>query len=981
MKKIPILVIFLCISITVLNAQNSSPSIRVLDSLAALAYKDADFLNATLYAEQSVALAATKYGKEDTLYTKGLMTWGSYLQQIGKYDTAKTLYFEALKRNQTILPPKHPLLLTNKQYISNVFFRTGPVETTEKYLKEVRDLTLEQYGMESIETISAYHNLGLFYSQIGRMEDAENLLLQSLNLGIKLRGSELHPDLESTYISVAYFYKKSNRLEKSEKMYKKAQLIVQKKWGKSHSNYGRILNNMGQLYRSMKRYDVAEKMYLKGLKIRKATLGSNHYRVATVHGNLAGMYSLNKRFEEAVVHAKEAVRINTIALGKKHARVGIASFTLSNALLALKRSDEALEAIYSGLNANCFGEVIDAATPLDKIATEYVFQSNNLTIELLNLWSKIFLKKYYATKKLSDLEQCFEIRKAISNYLKRTQAELVSAKDKLNLLSQTARMAQQSVSIAYMLYKATNDKQYITAILSISEDSKSAVLTSALQSDKALVLGAVPDSLIEQEYATDKLLSTIYKSLVEAENKKDSLALAAARKALLLAKIKKDSLRKVLEQNFPKYNQLKYAIPKTNLGAIQKKVLNRHTALVEYFVLDTAVYTLLVRSDAIYCHQIPFEKGVVVKKVEAFRKSLSNYSFILNEKEKANALYKKMAHFFYQKLIQPIQPHLRDIENLIVIPDGVLGHIPFEALLIEPAGQSKATNWTELHYLIDQLHISYSYSAALLLEGLEENVKKDNNGQIAAYAASYTGITPSEISSRSPEIKEMRGNLIPLEAVEQEVRALEKLFGFGHFLYGKEANEKQFKSTAENYAIIHLAMHGLLTPEEPMNSSLAFTEDGGTTEDNFLAAYEIANLRLNADLVVLSACETGYGKFQQGEGIMSLARSFMYAGAPSLIVSLWQVNDNSTAIIMKSFYENLIEGMPKDKALSNAKETYIKTTKGVIGHPAFWSPFIQLGNRAPITIKKQSYWWWIAIGGVLSLLVLIWGGRKWRRQS
>jgi len=136
-----------------------------------------------------------------------------------------------------------------------------------------------------------------------------------------------------------------------------------------------------------------------------------------------------------------------------------------------------------------------------------------------------------------------------------------------------------------------------------------------------------------------------------------------------------------------------------------------------------------------------------------------------------------------------------------------------------------------------------------------------------------------------------------------------------------------------------------------------------------LQAYEISQMNLNADLVVLSACETGYGKYEEAEGIISLARSFMYAGAPSLVVSLWQVSDVSTAIIMTDFYQNLYHGMDKSIALRKAKLDYIGIADGVAAHPAFWSPFIQLGDNGQVKlIKKQNWFWWV-FGGVLLLSV------------
>lgn len=130
-------------------------------------------------------------------------------------------------------------------------------------------------------------------------------------------------------------------------------------------------------------------------------------------------------------------------------------------------------------------------------------------------------------------------------------------------------------------------------------------------------------------------------------------------------------------------------------------------------------------------------------------------------------------------------------------------------------------------------------------------------------------------------------------------------------------------------------MHGVLDKEEPLLSSLAFTEIGDSLEDNFCRVYEISQMDINAQLVVLSACETGFGKFEQGEGVMSLARSFMYAGVPSLVVSLWQINDLSTAIIMQHFYGGLAKGLNKSLALKDTKQKYLAGTKGLASHPIF----------------------------------------------
>lgn len=144
-------------------------------------------------------------------------------------------------------------------------------------------------------------------------------------------------------------------------------------------------------------------------------------------------------------------------------------------------------------------------------------------------------------------------------------------------------------------------------------------------------------------------------------------------------------------------------------------------------------------------------------------------------------------------------------------------------------------------------------------------------------------------------------------------------------------------------------------------SSLAFTKDSDSIESNFWQAHEISKIQLNANLVVLSAYEIGYRRFEKGNGIASLARAFMDAGASSIIVSLWLVNDFATSEIMKNLYENLANGMRKDEALRQAKLKHMKLASSILAHPAFWSPFIQMRNTEPLSISKKgnSNVWWI----------------------
>lgn len=211
-----------------------------------------------------------------------------------------------------------------------------------------------------------------------------------------------------------------------------------------------------------------------------------------------------------------------------------------------------------------------------------------------------------------------------------------------------------------------------------------------------------------------------------------------------------------------------------------------------------------------------------------------------------------------------------------------------------------------------------------------------------------------------------------------EVNAIADHFE-GQFYEGATASEQLFKEYAPNYDIIHLATHAIIDDVHPMNSRLLFSlnEDSvqnanspdESAQDGNLYAWELYNMQLNAQMAVLSACNTGFGKLQRGEGVMSLGRAFAYAGCPSIIMSLWPAQDQATADIMVNFYQGLSAGMTKDEALQKAKLKYLENTDELFAHPFYWASFVVQGDSAPLNTPYGmfSYWW---LGGGLALVLL-----------
>ena len=187
----------------------------------------------------------------------------------------------------------------------------------------------------------------------------------------------------------------------------------------------------------------------------------------------------------------------------------------------------------------------------------------------------------------------------------------------------------------------------------------------------------------------------------------------------------------------------------------------------------------------------------------------------------------------------------------------------------------------------------------------------------------------------------MRGDLAPLPETKFEVKALEKIYDPKAVVYtSADATESSFKKNASDYGVIHIATHALVNEENPLYSSIAFSKED--SEDGFLEAREIMNLELNADLAVLSACQTAFGKQIGGEGMIGISRAFFTAGVPSVVASLWSVEDNATRELMVEFHTQLRDGERPALALKNAQIHLINNTK--YNNPVYWSPFILLGD-------------------------------------
>jgi CHAT domain-containing protein len=323
------------------------------------------------------------------------------------------------------------------------------------------------------------------------------------------------------------------------------------------------------------------------------------------------------------------------------------------------------------------------------------------------------------------------------------------------------------------------------------------------------------------------------------------------------------------------------------------------------------------------------------------------------------ANYVVQAEALYRDLIAPVGAWLAGKSALVIVPDGILHYLPFEVLLPPDRRRAAALDVAQLPYLVREYTISYAPSASVLagLPAERDRGETPSRALLAVADPIYAAPEAKDLgllalSLRRALGESSAGRLPRLAESRREVERIAALYAKPEtrLLLGEEAREERLKGSKElrHYRILHFAVHTVLNEARPRYSGLVLSAPAAASEeDGLLQVDEIFNLKLQADLVVLSACESGLGKTVHGEGIVGLARAFFYAGTSALVVSLWKVADHSTAELMARFYRYL-QDPRRDKAAALRAAQLDLIRAGRFAHPYYWAPFVLLGRPSAI---------------------------------
>jgi CHAT domain-containing protein/Tfp pilus assembly protein PilF len=386
-----------------------------------------------------------------------------------------------------------------------------------------------------------------------------------------------------------------------------------------------------------------------------------------------------------------------------------------------------------------------------------------------------------------------------------------------------------------------------------------------------------------------------------------------------------------------KRNLTNTAIP-LSVEDLQNRLLDSKTALLEYFLGESVSYLILTTKSKFQIYKLPRRRDI--------SDSLSGYLGYCEQPQLNHSLGENASSRLFKELLSPAIADLPgSVEHLIIVPDGILYRLPFETLIIE--NESMGIK----RYLIENYSVSYAPSATALSVLLDRPKPGNYPKDLLAIGSpkyptsmSVTSVpnSPSEILQQS--FMESGIFISPLPYSREEVKEIAALFGSDkrNIYLGNAARERILKNVDPGcYRIIHIACHAVSDDTDSYRSAIVFSLTGADGEDGFLQLWEMYELQLKSDLVVLSACQTGKGQIITNEGMLGLPRVFFYAGAFTVVSSLWNVEDKATAQFMKSFYRSLLGGQSKAQALRLAKIEFIKSK---YSHPFYWSAFVLTGD-------------------------------------
>ncbi|MFN7117356.1 MAG: CHAT domain-containing protein [Saprospiraceae bacterium] len=888
--------------------------------------------------EKALAIRITELGTEDDRVASVYFNIGNAYTNLHLYNKALDAYTKGIKIRKTLLGADNPRL-------ANMYFNVGVLyEYKEEYdnaitfYNQAKELYEKQpQSFDNVKQLIAEVStcLAVCYQNKGAYQESSIYHQQSIQ--------EYEQAVENNAVKIADYYTNQAMLADLQRDYKtavelheKAVQLYQQKLAANDARLIQARNNLGNAYAANRQFDRAIATLQGALQlIEKDSKQQELY--ASLISDLGLIYFTQGDFIKARENNLKALKILQKIFSKSY-KIAVIYNNLAKIAAAEKNHTAALDFVQQALITN---HLNFASRDLRQMPASTGYFRYDYFVESLMLKARLLR----LTPKASALLTARALYQVTDSVLTQVQNELIASEDKIRLSEKMYALSESAIENCLQLTATTGDRRYWEEAFYYTEKSKNTVLTQSITANHAKHFAGIPDSLIVLE---DRLQSDIRYFKLQLL---DSAANTAFQNELFEAQRDYRVLMQRLEQDYPLYYQLKYDRSVPKVSALQAS-LPAATALLSYFIGDSILYSFVITQQDFQVYRTPLLKDFADLQV-GLRKTIQ---YQLDE------YYVNIASNLYQLLFPFKLDH--HIKALIIIPDGNLSKLPFETLLTAKPDSLSSLDFSQLPYLLNRYEISYALSGTSYYQMKASGRRFPETGEgLLAYAPVFD--QPQSISvfsngTRNPFTGANNLNfgrtitsdgqyVSALPATANEVQSIANIFkekGQPADIYlFQNANENQLKhSDITHSKYLHIATHGFINEAQPDLSGLLLFPDSTEQEDHILYSGEVYNIKLNANLVVLSACETGLGKVASGEGLLGLSRAFFYAGAENLLVSLWKVQDQATADLMVSFYQQHLTGKNSyfRTALHQAKLNMIRSEQ--FNHPYYWSAFVLIGQ-------------------------------------
>ncbi len=497
--------------------------------------------------------------------------------------------------------------------------------------------------------------------------------------------------------------------------------------------------------------------------------------------------------------------------------------------------------------------------------------------------------------------------------------------------------------ITYDLYKTSGNSKYIVDLLSLHESGIYNRLRSRLDKRDVALYRNVPKHIIEKE---KQLKLAIPASLQQSKLSEGTTS------DYIEAINNWNEYLATIQQQYPHYYQMRF-------GSIFKPLAEIHKTIPE----ETTIIRYFFASDKLLAF-IADEKHIAIKEINS--SGLNELIQTLSEKWMDPNITAATLSRLHHQLWTPIEKEIEH-NNVIIIPDGILYHISFEALI-----PGEAKNFQDIAHtsLINKYNFSYAYSLFLIEASKNRFSSKENFiGFAPGFHDKEKDIYKQHVKD-SIYLDQMYLSLLPLPFTHQLAEKMYEIFG-GKLFINSSSTSTSFKNNAGHHTIVHIGTHAESNNTYPELSRLIFSkEPSDIRNDNSVFLFDIYNCDISSQLTVLTACESGKPGLKDGEGMISLAHAFNYAGSESILTGLWKIDEQTSTVITELFYRNLLKGLKKDNALRLAKLEYLQSAQSRTLAPQYWAGLIIMGDTSPIVLQKKSYWAiYMSVGLIACVLI------------